>query len=454
LPVGQVPPPAGHGGLIADQTSDGSRLAVRDAANNARIDIWDRSGKRLHGFLPYGEEIAVDALVWTGNNRLITMSGNKVTGWEVPGLKAVFEVSGAYAGAFAVSPGRKWIALQTDQFIDVYDTATGKPLSRMVHGNSTKKPWQAFAVSRDGTQLASTELARAPYNEMPGVWSYATWDLKTGLMKQADRLFAGHAPVRGSHVMWIGPRLLLAGGSSVIDLDSRAVIASLTLNPPQPIASPDGRYWGTHTHQPDPARPVPRPVESIAATKLDDAVQALQRPAPADIVFRENSTIEVVSNTGNGSRDAVIRSQLNGLVVSEGYRGDRGGWRLTVSGQRVNTSGSLETEKGGRITIPGINGKIQLFDPTGAMVWETTASGGWDMFHTKYKGSTERVGGVGPGSGTITHYNFGGRDPGDAMAEEAWDNFVDGIKTSARFPRVLARVNGKIVPLPIALSGK
>ena len=452
LPPGQVPPPAGHGAVLADHTSDGSRLAVRDAANNARIDIWDSSGKRLHGFLPYGEEIAVDALAWTGNNRLITISGNKVTGWEVPGLKAVFEVSGPYSGAFAISPGRKWIALQTDKFIDVYDTATGKPLSRMVHGNSTKKPWQAFAVSRDGTQLAATELARAPYNEMPGVWSYATWDLKTGLMKQADRLFAGHAPVRGSHLMWIGPRLLLAGGSSVIDLDSRAVIASLTLNPLQPIASPDGRYWGAHAHQPDPARPVARPVESIAATKLDDTVQALQRPAPADIVFRENSTVEVVSNTGNGTRDAVIRSQLNGLVVSEGYRGDRGGWRLAVSGQRVNTSGSLETEKGGRITIPGISGKIQLFDPTGAMVWETTASGGWDMFHTKYKGRTERVGGVGPGSGTITHYEFGGRDAGDAMAEEAWDNFVDGIKTSARFPRVLARVNGKVVPLPIVVG--
>jgi len=452
LPPGQVPPPAGHGALIADQTSNGSRLAVRDAANNARVDIWESSGKRLHGFFPYSEETPVDALVWAGDNRLITFGADRITGWEVPGSKAVFEVTG-YSGAFALSPTRKWIALQSEKFIDVYDTATGKPLSRMVHANSTNKPWQALAVSPDGTQLAATELVRAPHNEMPGIWSYATWDLKAGIMKQADRLFAGHATVRGPHVMWIGPRLLLAGGSSVIDLDSRAVIASLSLNPQQPIASPDGRYWGAHTHQPDPARPVPRPVESIAATKLDDMVQALQRPAPGDIVFRENSTIEVVSNTGNGTRDAVIRSQLNGLIGSEGYRGDRGGWRLAVSGQRVNTSGSLETERGGRITIPGINGKIQLLDPGGEIVWETTASGGWDRNQTKYKTRKEDLG-PGPGGGSITHYNFGLRDPGDAMAEEAWDNFVDGIKTRANFPRVLARVNGKVVPLPIVVGAK
>jgi hypothetical protein len=35
------------------------------------------------------------------------------------------------------------------------------------------------------------------------------------------------------------------------------------------------------------------------------------------------------------------------------------------------------------------------------------------------------------------------------MAEEAWDNFMTGVKAGNRFPRVLARVNGKVVPLPI-----
>jgi hypothetical protein len=40
------------------------------------------------------------------------------------------------------------------------------------------------------------------------------------------------------------------------------------------------------------------------------------------------------------------------------------------------------------------------------------------------------------------------------MAEEAWDNFVEGIKSRASFPRVLARVNGKVVPLPIVVGAK
>src|SRR5262249_16872158 len=90
LPPGQVPAAAGSGSIIADQTFDGSRLAMRDAANAGRIDIWDKSGKRLHGFLPYGSNGSVDALFWTSDTRLITVGGGKVTGWEIPGPKAVF----------------------------------------------------------------------------------------------------------------------------------------------------------------------------------------------------------------------------------------------------------------------------------------------------------------------------------------------------------------------------
>src|SRR5262249_27851769 len=73
LPPGQVPAAAGSGSIIADQTFDGSRLAMRDAANAGRIDIWDKSGKRLHGFLPYGSNGSVDALFWTSDTRLITV---------------------------------------------------------------------------------------------------------------------------------------------------------------------------------------------------------------------------------------------------------------------------------------------------------------------------------------------------------------------------------------------
>ena len=41
-------------------------------------------------------------------------------------------------------------------------------------------------------------------------------------------------------------------------------------------------------------------------------------------------------------------------------------------------------------------------------MWEGSATGGWDMNHSKYKTGKEDLG---PMGGSITHYNFGLRDP-------------------------------------------
>jgi len=99
---------------------------------------------------------------------------------------------------------------------------------------------------------------------------------------------------------------------------------------------------------------------------------------------------------------------------------------------------------------------MQLLDPGGAVVWEGPVSGFWDMNRSKYKTSKEKFGEPGSfaGGGTVTHFHFGLRDPGDAMAEEAWDYFVQSV--GLRFPRVQARIDGKLVPLPlkVAVVGK
>jgi hypothetical protein len=448
LPPGQVPPPAGSGSIVADQTFDGSRLALRDAANAGRTDIWDKSGKRLHGFLPYGKDGSLDGLFWAGDSRLITIGGGKVTGWEIPGPKAVFELTG-YGGAYAVSPGRKWIALQYDKQIDLFETATGKPLGRLSQANPAGKPWHGFAVSPDGTQLAAVELVRPGYNEKPGIWGYSIWDLRTGQAQRTDRLFAGSGARPGHHVMWLAPRLLLAGGADVIDLDARAVTATLGLNATRPLASPDGRYWGARSDR-TPANPDQQlPMETVVAASLDDTVRTLPRPAFADVVFREGQTVEVVSETGDGSRDAVIRSHVGQLLGAEGYGVGRGGWRIRVTGKRGGSSGTLSTPKGDKISIPSVSWTIQLVDPAGTVHWEGSASGGFDLNHSKYRTGKEELG-PGPFGGSVTHFNFGARDPVEAMSEEAWDNFLDGLK-SLSYPRVLARVNGKVVRLPIAL---
>jgi hypothetical protein len=448
LPAGRVPV-AGFGGLVADHTADGSKIAVRDEANPGRLDVWDRSGKRLFGFVPYGPETPIEAIAWTADNRLMTRGGGKITGWEFPGPKAVFELIG-YVGAYALSPNRKWIALQYEKNLDVFDTATGKPLGRADRANPDGKPWQGFAISRDGTQLAAVELARAAWNGMPGMWQLATWDLRTGKTQDAGRVFAGYSAKGAENPMWLGPRLLLAGGD-VVDLDAKVAVATIGLEPPTPLPSPDGRYWGVRSNHSAASGNQRMPTEMIAATKLDDVVATLPRPAAADILLRDGSTIETVGQTGDNGRDAVARSLLGQVLATDGYGTGPSDWKLVVSAERANSTASLERPSGGKIPIPFINGKVQLVGPDGVAVWEAPLTGGFDMNHSKYKTGKEDLG---PMGGSITHFNFGLRDPGDAMADEAWDNFMEGLKSHINFPRVLARVNGKVVALPMAVPVK
>jgi len=168
-------------------------------------------------------------------------------------------------------------------------------------------------------------------------------------------------------------------------------------------------------------------------------------------LLRDGSTIEVVSQTGDNGRDGVARSLLGQVLAADGYAAGRSDWKLVVSAQRANSTASLERPSGGKIPIPFVNGKIQLVGPDGVAAWEAGATGGFDMNHSKYKTGKEDLG---PMGGSITHFNFGFRDPGDAMADEAWDDFMNGLKAHATFPRVLARVNGKVVSLPMAVAVK
>jgi len=451
LPPGQIPPPAGNGSIVADQTADGSRLAVRDPGTPARVDVWDKSGKRLLGFLPYGPETPVHALIWTANDRLITMGGGKATIWEIPVPKAITEFHG-YVGACAFSPTRKWVAFQSDKHLDFFETATGKPLGRSEHGNPFNRPWTGFAVSRDGLELAAVELISPGRVDAPNVWSVAKWDLKTGAMEKFDRLFAGFGHRPGNHLMWLGPRLLLAGGTDVIDLESKVVLATLNLSLPQPLPSPDGRYWGALGGGKDP----PRPVEGVAATPVDETVKSLHLPAPADIVFRQGVAIEVVSNTGDNKRDASIRTQLQKMLNAEGFATEGGGWKLVVSGTRGTASGFLERLSGEKVPIPSVAGTIQLVDSRGTVAWERSGDGKWDMNRSRYKATKAEIRAPGSGGIPIEHFSFGDRGPEEGMTDDAWDNFLDTVGLGTQFPRAIARVDDKLVrlPYPVKVGGK
>jgi hypothetical protein len=446
-PVGNVPALRGPESIIADHTADGSFVAVRDPMLPTRVDVWDQSGKRLCGFQPYGEKTAPEAIAWVANDRFITRGAGKITGWQVPGPKAYFEAIG-YAGPHALSPGRKWIAVQAEKYVDVYESATGKPLGRMDRAHPDGKVWQGLTVSHDGRRLAALDLSRPNQNAIPGVWAYAVWDLQTGMLQDSRRIFGGVGYQPARNPLWVGPRQILAGGAEVIDIDAQAVTATVKLDYPYPLSSPDGRFWGGRndhlaidaTHQP--------PIESVAAIDIEETIKAVPRPAAADVVFRDGRPVEVVSDTEDATRDAIFRSTLGQMLTSEGYVQERGGWKFSLTGKSIDSGVSVTTLGGKKVAIPKIEAKVQLIDAAGAVAWETQLKGGFDKFRSKYRMDKETSG---PGGGGVPILSFGSRDPREAMDEEAWFSVVDTFRKAGSFPRVFARVNGKIVQLPIAV---
>src|SRR5205814_259794 len=134
-------------------------------------DVWDAGGQRLLGLVPYPDY----PLVWVGwsaNGRLLTAGRGKLTAWEVPAGRAVFEVEGQYAGPVHLEPGRRWLVAATFPGpIDVLAADTGACLGRCSADNYGYRCAQ-LALSPDGTRLVRALSAVSA--------NLAVWDLTTG----------------------------------------------------------------------------------------------------------------------------------------------------------------------------------------------------------------------------------------------------------------------------------
>jgi hypothetical protein len=76
--------------------------------------------------------------------------------------------------------------------------------------------------------------------------------------------------------------------------------------------------------------------------------------------------------------------------------------------------------------------------------------GRWPENGSKYFKSSQ---GVGLG-GSIQSYDLETRSPEAAMLEEAWEDLMKNLAFQIRYPRILAKRDGKLVPLPIVVSAK
>ncbi len=444
LAPGQTVAGFGHGTLKADQSAAADKIALRDPKDPGRVDVWDDTGKRLTGFHPHEKKAEVAWLAWANGDRLLTLADGVLTGWDGPSAKAVWRGGDSYSNVF-LAPTRRWVAGVTKQHLDLLDTESGKPVGRLALPG--EGDWPAVGVSQDGARLYAARAARAQQGGL-GMIEYAVWDLRSGGLIRTDKGAGSFGLQPGAVVHELSEKQLLVG-NQLLDLDCGMAIATLALptNPAGlPLAMHGDRLWFPVVM--NPGHGGVSHINQMMSKRIPADLDGVPAIRPADIVFRPGTTVKVAADLGNRGRDSKARELFEKSLRDGGYVVGDGGWTLEVTGKAAAGSQRLTATGGGSVAVPSVSGSVRLVAPDGSAVGAGGFSGSFGQKRSKYYTSSETVG-LG---GSITHYNFGGRNPTEAMAEEAWEDAMQALPLGLRYPRILAKVGGQLTPLPVTVK--
>lgn len=445
LEPGDVPTQFGLGWLKVDQTAACDKLALRDPKNLGRVDIWDDTGKRITGF-PVAESGGdVTWLAWAKGARLLTLADGKLTGWDGPKAKAVFRTSVTYTSVF-LAPTRKWIACVADKQIDFIDTDTGKPLGRVVPPGSVGD-WPALGISQDGQRFFGAR-SKSSANAQTGALAmleFVTWDLRTGEQGAASTAYGVCKMRPGTLIHELNPKQWLIG-NDILDHDCNITTLTLTLPTDAdtfPMAYFGDRLWFPVARGSNPAGG--RSATMLTSKLIPGDLVNPPKIKPADIVFRPGNQVKVTANMGNNDRNSVVKGKYEAALLSEGFVMGDGGWTIKVSGSSSATGDKITFAFGSEVSVPAVIATARLVAPDGTSRGLTSFGGTFGRTRSKYYVNTAA-------GGTSTQYDFGGRDPKAAMLEEAWEDAMTGF--SSKFPLFLAKVDGKLVELPVPVGVK
>ena len=445
LAAGEVPTQFGSGWLKVDQTAACDKLALRDPKNLGRIDIWDDAGKRITGFPAAESGADVSWLGWAKGDRLLTLADGKLTGWDGPKAKALFRTSTTYTSVF-LAPTRKWIACVADEQIDFIDTESGKLLGRVAPPSSAGD-WPALGISQDGQRFfaARSKSAANVQSGAPAQFEYVTWDLRTGEQGAANTAYGVCKMRPGTVIHELNPKQWLIG-NEILDHDCNTTTLTLTLPTDAdtfPLAHFGERLWFPVARGSNPAGG--RAATMLTSKRIPADMVNPPTIKPADIVFRPGTKVKVAANLGNEDRNSVVKGKYEAALRGEGFAIADGGWTVEINGGAIDTGDKITFALGSEVSVPSANGTARLVAPDGTIVGLTSFGGTFGRTRSKYYVST------GSG-GTSTQYNFGGRNPKADMLEEAWEDAMTGF--SPKFPRLLAKLDGKLAELPIAVGVK
>jgi hypothetical protein len=442
-------------------TADGKRLALADLSDAARVDIWDDAGTRLLGLVPDPNRKAIDWLGWSGDGRLLTLAGGKLTAWDVPAGKAVYEVAGEYKAPLQLAPGRAWLVAPAEAHVDLLDTATGRCLGRC-REEGLDKDWHGCSLSPDGRTLVRTRDGDLVDRRAPQMGQRArahVWDLTTG--KHAGSFQFGSAPA--VQMFWCNPRQFLVaphGNAGLIDLDAQAVVCSYDLPKERAAARGQGldlfrgdtagRLW-MNLGKPQHMQKLPtgpwRPL--VVPDPKGKADGVLARAEGREYQFGRGATVQVEVDLGEHDRSLAAAQRLAALLQAEGYVIGPKGWRLRVSHEEYDTKQRLERYDGDTDGPPvvGIQVTSQLLAPDGTATWKTTSRGSFSVTNNKYVKQRRFEGG--PNMVTRVKLDFQGQNPRTAMREDVLDRFAEPRQLPEGMPRGFLRAEGQYRPLPL-----
>ena len=391
------------------------------------MDVWSASdkGKHVVGWFPYGEGAVIEWLGWASNDRLLTMSEGKLTAWDVPAAKAVWELDGGYSLPFEFAG--TVVANSLDRFrLDLVDPLTGQLLNRCGIGAPGKIT--DIALSPDAAQLAALyvqqpQLAdsfiqqRTISDSADAV--VALWDLESG----NARVSPPQRIERFGLLHWGSPEHLALCSLVTCVMDLRLGIAPVSYTFPRnsgwPKAgfplnrSPDGRLWAAVLVSQTPEygafawRPqtVPDPQhekEGPFASPQREFFAATRWP----VIFE--------CSVGDDALAQRCGQAILTALQQAGFTIGPGGWVLRVTHQVTNSGEAFENG----MAIPKIIYDWQLIDAKGNVAWKNTAeayfAASTSKYHRKPKFNEQPV----EFGKFIDHYDFGGRVPRAAILEE------------------------------------